>query len=154
MASDRQLSPTQTEFLKNLFGVASGNLKQAAKLTINSEDYSSLLTDELTSAIKKRADAELAASVPRAVNVIQQMLNDPESVMFMDKLHKIAADVLDRAGLSRQERAGNNMMTVGVVLIPNKASLPEPPTIEIEKKMSGPVLLTAPVVINDLQTQS
>lgn len=153
MASDR-LSPTQTAFLNNLFGVCNGNLKQAAKLTTGSDEYSGLLTDELTFAIKKRADTELALNVPKAVYIISKMLDDPEGAPFMDKLHKVAADILDRAGLSKQERAGNNMLTVGVVMLPSKAALPEPPTIENQVKQTGPTLLTQPINLNELSAKS
>lgn len=149
-----KLSTIQQKFLSELFGAALGNAKLAAKNALGSEDYSSILTPELISEIKQRADKELALQTPKAVFIISKMLDDPENAPFMDKLHKVAADVLDRAGISKQERAGSSMLTVGVVMLPSKAVLPEPPTIENEKKNDGPVLLTAPIDLNAIQTQS
>lgn len=127
-----RITPTQQEFLKILFGKAAGNLKTAAKEILGTEDYSDLLTDELLNAIKRRADSELTMNVPKAIFIMQKMLDEPESMLYMDKLHKVAADILDRAGVSKQERPSNNTMTVGIVMLPNKIPLTEPVLIEQE----------------------
>lgn len=125
-----KLSATQETFLKCLFGPANGNLKAAAKATFGTEEYQDILTDELLDAIKKRADNQLTLNVPKAVFIMQKILDEPESFMFMDKLHKVAADILDRAGLSKKERGGNNTSVIGIVMLPNKMQLPEPPQVE------------------------
>lgn len=126
-----KLTATQTEFLRQLFGPCSGNLKQASKAAIGSEDYSVLMTDEVLEAIKRRADNELVLNVPKAVFIMQKMLDEPESMVFLEKLHKVAADILDRAGLAKQERPNSGAMQVGIVMLPTKAALPEPP-IQLE----------------------
>lgn len=140
-----KLTEVQQKFLKQLFGPSMGNAKDASKTVIGTEDYSSLMTDELTIAIRKRADSELALNVPKAVFIISKIMDDPESHPFMDKLHRVAADVLDRAGLSKQERVGNNMITVGVVMMPSKSIMPEPPTLENTPTNLLPQLRTEPL---------
>lgn len=146
------LSPTQNKFLSALFGSHIGNAKSASKDILGTEDYSSLMTDELISEIKKRGDKEIAMSVPRAIHVISRLLEDPESAAFADKLHKIAADVLDRAGISKQERTSSSQVAIGIVLLPSKVNLPEPPTIEQNSVIHGPMLLTSPIKVNVVQT--
>lgn len=147
-----KLSPTQNLFIKELFGNCHGNVKNAAKAVLGTEDYSSLMTDDLIEAIRGRADAELALQAPKAIHTITRMLEEPENMMFMDKLHKVCADVLDRIGVSKQERHTVGQVAIGIVLLPTKEKLPEPPTIEHSQTIEGPILLTRPVVINDLQT--
>lgn len=144
-----KLTATQEAFLKQLFGPCSGNLKTASKAVIGSEDYSQLMTDELLTAIKSRADSELILSVPKAVYIMQKLL-DPEDGSFFasDKLHKIAGDILDRAGLSRQERPTHNSTTIGIVMLPNKALLPVPPkqleSVPILEGVDGVQTISAP----------
>lgn len=121
-----KLTSTQHEFLTFLFGPALGNLTVAAEM-VGIKDYSVLMTEELTEAIKKRADAEIAMNVPRAVHMINKILTDHENVPYMDKLHKVCADVLDRAGISKQERPNSGGAAIGLVFLPDKKALPEPP---------------------------
>lgn len=142
MATAR-LSPTQLDFLRHLFGKANGNLALAAKEAIGTEDYSQLLTDELLDAIKKRADDELVLNIPKAVFIMSKMLSEPEGMLYSDKLHKVAADVLDRAGLSKRERPSSGNVTVGIVLLPNKQMLPEPPNHEIIDQQASPTAIPA-----------
>lgn len=125
-----KLTPTQLSFIRNLFGKANGDMKEAMRLTCDSEDYAQLLTDELLDAIKKRADDELVLNIPKAIFIMNKMLSEPDSVPFLEKLHRVAADVLDRAGLSKRERPTSGTMTVGIVMLPNKIALPEPPKHE------------------------
>lgn len=128
--SEDKLSAVQKLFLKTLFGKAQGDLKKASA-ELGFDDYSQLMTDEFIDAIKKRADNELMLSVPRAIYIINKMITDEDGGMFVsDKLHKVCADVLDRAGLSRRERASSGSTTIGLVFLPSKNALPEPPTIE------------------------
>lgn len=140
-----KLTQTQHEFVKALFGAALGNLKTAAKM-VGVDDYSVLMTEELTEAIKKRADTELVMNVPKAVQMMNKILNDPDSVPYMDKLHKVAADILDRAGLAKQERPNSGGATIGLVFLPDKKSLPEPPEDEEVE------LISAPILENGIQT--
>lgn len=134
-----KLTSLQQEFIKALFGPAMGNLKAAAK-ACGLDDYSDLMTDELSEEIKKRADKELVMNVARATYVINQMLNEAEGgVFFSEKLHKVATDILDRAGISKQERPHHAGVTVGLVFLPNKNILPEPPEpIKIENSVAVP----------------
>lgn len=122
-----KLTTTQLDFIKHLFGKANGDMKKASFLAIENEDYSGLLTDELLDEIKRRADQELILNVPKAIFIMNKMLSEPESMPFLEKLHKVSADILDRAGLSKRERPSSSNMTVGVILLPNKAKLPELP---------------------------
>lgn len=146
------LSNIQKAFLVELFGPSMGSLKTAAKVVLGTEDYSSILTDDLLAAIRKRGDAEIVAHIPKAIHTLSKMLENPEQSMYMDKLQKIASDILDRAGIVKKEAARNDNLTIGVVLLPAKGKLPEPPTIDQSQKIEGPVLLMAPVIINDIQT--
>ena len=122
-----KLSPVQAEFLKQLFGPALGDLKKAAELA-KIDDFQHILTDDLVEAIKTRADTEIALNVPKAVFRINQMLNEPETVPFIEKLHKVCTDVLDRSGLSKAERPNASGATIGLVYLPSKKPLPEPPS--------------------------
>lgn len=136
-----KLSPTQLAFVNELYGSSMGDFKQAAKKVIGSEDYHSLMTDDLLAEIKRRGDAQLTMNVPKAIHVISQMLENPAETLFLDKLHKIAADILDRAGISKQERPQHSTMQIGIVLLPTKTVLPEPPTIEGVAHTLAPVLM-------------
>jgi hypothetical protein len=142
----QKLTETQHEFVKALFGpAANGNLNSAAK-EIGIDDYTMLMTQELIEAIKKRADMELVMNVPKAVHVMSKILNNPEEIGFMDKLHKVAADVLDRAGISKQERPQAAGTNIGLVFLPDKKLLPEPPsdeTIDQNISLSNPQFLQA-----------
>lgn len=127
-----KLTATQEVFVKNLFGPANGNLKTAAQAAIGSEDYSQLMTDDLLQYIKSRADNELVLNVPKAIYIMQKMLDETDGSYFVnDKLHKVAADILDRAGISRQERPQHQTTAIGVIFLPNKAALPTPPQQEV-----------------------
>lgn len=129
-----KLSALQHEFLKQLFSVAQGNMPTAAK-AVGLDDYGILLDDAMVEAIKTRADKELAGNIPRAVYVINKMLEDDGSGMFVsDKLHKVATDILDRAGLSKQERPQTGSQQMGLIFLPNKIPLPEPPK-QLESEM-------------------
>lgn len=134
-----KLTATQEAFLKQLFGPCNGDLKKASKASIGSEDYSTLMSDELIDAIKKRADNEIAMSSVKATYILQKILSGEEDIIFSDKLAKVAQDILDRSGLSRQERPQHNSMTIGVVMLPNKAVLPTPP-ITIDSAPLPPAL--------------
>lgn len=123
-----KLSPIQQAFLKQLFGPSMGRLKDASKAILGHEDYSDLLTQDFLDAIKYRGDQEINLNVPRALFVINQMLDgDPSQGFMSDKLHKVAMDVLDRSGLSKQERPSNSGATVGLVFLPAKKALQEAP---------------------------
>lgn len=126
--AEQKLAATQQAFLNALFGPARGKLKEAAKIATGQEDYSQFLTDDLLAAIKKRADGELTLAVPKALFMMTSALEDPENSMFIDKLHKIAADILDRAGVSKQERPVSSQTMIGIVMLPNKMELPPPPS--------------------------
>lgn len=136
-----KLSPTQLAFVNELYGSSMGNLKEAAKKVTGSEDYNSLMTDDLIAEIKRRGDMQIAMSVPKAIHVISQMLENPSETLFLDKLHKIAGDLLDRAGLSKSERPQHSTMQIGIVLLPTKVALPEPPTIEGVAHTLAPMLM-------------
>lgn len=128
MAASNKLTPIQNEFVRVLFGKAMGNAKVACEEVTGSTDCSSIMTSELVEAIKLRADQELALSVPRAVHVIQQMLHgEGQDIFVSDKLHKVCTDILDRAGISKQERPSSAGTTIGLVFLPDKKMLPEPP---------------------------
>lgn len=125
-----KLTPIQTEFINILFGKAMGSVKVACEIC-GIEDYLTILTDGLIEAIRTKADQALALSVPRAVHVIQKMLDTEEGSVFVsEKLHKVAIDVLDRVGLSKKERPSSGGTTIGLVFLPNKMPLPEPPKDE------------------------
>lgn len=150
MADRDKLSPTQAAFLKALFGEAQGNMKLACKEVTGSEDYQLLLTEELIDAIKRRSDQELQLNSARAVFILGKIMDDPESVLYADKVAKVATEVLDRAGLSKRERAGNNQTVVGVVFLPNKTPLPEPPMLEtIQQTIEAPRLRLPTVESNN-----
>jgi hypothetical protein len=136
-----KLSPTQIQFVKELYGSSMGNLKEAAKKVIGSEDYEGLLTADLIAEIKKRGDEQLAMSVPKAIYVLTNMLENPGETLFLDKLSKIAQDLLDRAGLSKNERPQTSTLQIGIVLLPTKVALPEPPTIEGVAHTLAPMLM-------------
>lgn len=142
-----KLSDKQKSFLAELFGSCAGNSKAAAKKVIGTEDYSSLMTDDLVSEIRKRGDKEIAMNVPRAIHTISKLLEDPDSAAFAMPLHKIAADILDRAGISKQERTQQSQVAVGIVFLPAKQELPEPPSIIDGKSVEIPVLKKLPVEI-------
>lgn len=125
-----KLSALQQDFLKQLFSVAQGNMPAAAK-AVGLDDYSIILDDAMVDAIKSRADKELSVNIPRAIFVINKMLQDDGTGMFVsDKLHKVATDILDRAGLSKQERPQSGSQQMGLIFLPNKIPLPEPPQQE------------------------
>jgi hypothetical protein len=124
------LTATQAKFLKALFTTARGDMKKAASSVTGSEDYHDLLTDELLDAIKIRADQELVLNSAKAVYVLSEIISNPGSVIDADRIARVCSDILDRAGLSKRERQGNNQTIVGVVFLPNKQPLPEPPAIE------------------------
>jgi hypothetical protein len=126
-----KLTATQEEFLKQLFGPCTGNLKAAAKAVTGSEDYSELMDDALLSALKRRADNEIVLSSAKATFILQRILENPEDVLFFKDVAKVASDILDRAGISRQERTSGGSTIVGLVYLPPKISLPEPPPEEV-----------------------
>lgn len=136
-----KLSPTQLAFIKELYGNSLGNLKEASKKVLGSEDYDSLMTADLIAEIKRRGDEQLALNVPKAIHVITQMLENPGETLFLDKLHKIAADLLDRVGLAKSERPQTSTLQIGIVLLPTKVALPEPPTIEGVAHTLAPMLM-------------
>lgn len=125
--AEKSLSVPQLAFVNALYGPARGNLKEAAKIATGAEEYIQLMDDVLLDAIKKRADNELTLSVPKALYVMTTALDKPEDAFFIDKLHKIAADILDRAGVSKQERPSQSTQMIGIVMLPAKAALPAPP---------------------------
>jgi len=149
-----KLTEIQNQFIKELFNDSLGDVKEAAKKVLGTEDYSSLLTDELIAEIQKRSEVEIALQAPKAIHTLSQMLKNPEGSFFIDKLSKVAQDILDRAGVSKKEAKQSSQMTIGVVLLPSKTVLAEPPAIEQGKTIEGPVLLSSPVIINDLLPQS
>lgn len=129
-----RLTPTQQQFIAALFGPAMGNLSEAAK-QIGITDYSSLMTDELASEIKKRADNEMLWNVPKAIHTMSEMLINPQNVMNMDKLLKVCTEFLDRAGISKQDRAISGGGQIGLVFLPNLKPLEEPPDEESDQEV-------------------
>lgn len=125
--ADKTLTAPQLAFVNALYGPARGNLKAAAKIATGTEEYIQLLDETLLDAIKKRADNELTLSVPKALYVMTTALDNPEDAFYIDKLHKIAADILDRAGVSKQERPTTSTQMIGIVMLPSKNVLPPPP---------------------------
>lgn len=121
-----KLTPLQNEFLTALFGPAAGSLADAAKAT-GVSDISQLMTDEFAAAIKQRADNEMLWNVPKAIHVMKNMLENPQAVMNMDKLLKVCTEFLDRSGLSKQERGISGQGAIGLVFLPNKQPVQEPP---------------------------
>ena len=142
-----KLSPTQQIFIKELFGAAMGDLSLAADKAIGTADYSSLMTDELLAEIRKRADAEILMQAPKAVYTISKILANPEGSFYIDKLAKICGDVLDRAGISKKEQSSGSQMQIGIVFLPAKQQLPEPPALESIAAIQEPRLLQKPVEI-------
>lgn len=138
--AEGRITPLQSEFLKQLFGASCGNLKLAAE-AIGVEDYSMLMTDELTEAIKRRADQEIAMNIPKAIFTMQNMLDNPNNTFNMDKLTKLCTEFLDRAGLGKVERSGGGGLKIGLVILPDKLRIEEPVTKTIEHEVS----LMAPV---------
>lgn len=132
-----KITELQQEFIKQLYGACAGDMKKAAA-AVGVEDYSMLMTDEVIEAIKKRADNELVFNVPKAVSVMSKILDNPESVLYFDKLHKVAADVLDRAGLSKVDRSVQGSTAIGLVFLPDLKPTPEPPEDETEQPASPP----------------
>jgi len=122
-----RLSPVQQEFLKQLFGPCLGNVRKAAEAVCGTDDYTQFMTEEMSEAIKKRADQELVFNVPKAVATMQKILDDPDNTPYMDKLHKVAADILDRAGLSKVDRNVKGSTQIGLVLLPSLNPNPEQP---------------------------
>jgi hypothetical protein len=124
----KNLTETQVQVIKHLFGAAMGDVKKAAA-ACGVENIADILTDEFVEAIRKRGDGELSLSIPRAIYVIQQMLSeDPsQATFYSEKLHKVATDLLDRAGISKQERSSSGGMTVGLIFMPDKRPLSAPP---------------------------
>lgn len=127
--ANKQLSAVQQQFVNKLFGAADGNLKEAAT-QCGIEDYASIMTSEMIDEIKRRADQELALNVPRAVSILNKILNTPEQVPFLERQLKCAESVLDRTGLSRQDRVQLGGQTLGLVFLPTKSLLPLPPPEE------------------------
>lgn len=140
-----KLTPLQQEFLKVLFGpVCQGNLKDAAN-ELGITDFDDLLTPELTSAIKSRADHEITLNVPRAIFVMRNMLDNPNSSFNMDKVTKLCTEFLDRAGLGKVERASEGGLKIGLVILPNKIVLQEPENETIENVSQARVENSIPV---------
>lgn len=147
------LTQLQQQFLKILFGpLAQGNLTIAAN-ELGITDYETLLTPELTSAIKSRADHEITLNVPRAIFVMRNMLDNPNNLFNMEKVTKLCTEFLDRAGLGKVDRASEGGMKIGLVILPNKFVIAEPEneTIEhqdqaaIEESQSTNIALAAPI---------
>ena len=136
-----KLTTIQQAFVKELFGASLGSIKTASNKVLGSDDFSDILDDNLIAEIKRQGDAQLAMNVPKAIHVITKMLENPEENLYLDKLHKIAADVLDRAGISKQERTQHSTMQIGIVLLPTKTNLPEPPAIEGVAHTLAPTLM-------------
>lgn len=130
-----RLSATQLRFVAALFGPALGNLKEAAK-QVGVDEYSSLMTDELAAEIKKRADNEMIWNVPKAIHTMQNMLENPQAVMNMDKLLKVCTEFLDRAGVSKQDRALGGGNQIGLVFLPSLKPLVEPPDEADDQEVS------------------
>lgn len=121
-----KLTQLQSEFLKILFGpLAQGNLTVAAN-ELGITDYEALLTPELTSAIKSRADHEITLNVPRAIFVMRNMLDNPNNSINMEKVTKLCTEFLDRAGLGKVERMSEGGLKIGLVILPNKFEIKEP----------------------------
>lgn len=130
-----KLTTLQNDFLTALFGPAAGSLAEAAKAT-GVSDISQLMTEEFAAEIKRRADNEMLFNVPKAIHVMKNMLENPQAVMNMDKLLKVATEFLDRAGLSKQERGLSGQGAIGLVFLPNKVVVQEPPDELIEQQVS------------------
>lgn len=128
-----KITATQAAFLNYLFGAGCGDLNATAK-ALGYEDYSHLLTAEFIEEVKKRADQQLAMNVPRAVHVLSKMLHDGDAFVN-DKLAKVAADILDRSGISKQERPSASGTTIGLVFMPDKKQLPEAPREEVNEEI-------------------
>lgn len=126
-----RLSALQEDFLKELFGVHAGDIKKAAA-AVGVSDYSTLMTDEMTNAIRTRADNELIFNAAKAVYTMSKILENPEGVPYFDKLHKVAADVLDRAGLGKVDRSVKGATAIGLVFLPDLKPVPQPPEEENE----------------------
>lgn len=119
-----KLTTLQQEFLKQLFGPCSGDLKLAAK-AVEVDDYSVLMTSEMLLALRERADNEIAFNVPKAIFVMQKILHNPESTMNMAALTKLCSEFLDRAGLGKVERGGSGGLKIGLVILPDKTPIKE-----------------------------
>lgn len=130
-----RLTPLQTQFLAQLFGAACGKL-DAAATAIGVDDYSMLMTDELTEAIKKRAETEITLNIPKAIFVMQNMLHNPEQSFNMDKVTKLCTEFLDRAGLGKVERSGGGGLKIGLVILPDKLLVRDPDNATIEGNAS------------------
>lgn len=125
-----KLTATQESFLKALFGSCAGNLKAAAKEATGSEDYTSFIDENLLQALKRRADQEVVLSSAKAAFILQRIMDNPEDLLFFKDVAKVASDILDRSGISRQERMAGGGSVIGLVMMPMKAILPDPPSQE------------------------
>jgi hypothetical protein len=125
-----KLTEDQTKFLSALFTTCMGDLKKAANEAIGTEDYSSLVDDALLSELKKKSDREIQLSAAKATFILRKVLDHPEDLVFFKDVAKVASDILDRAGISRQERSVSHSSVLGLVFLPPKAELPPPPPEE------------------------
>lgn len=120
--STLKLSDVQQRFLAAL-EKHNGDSKAAAK-EVGVTSLSSILTEQMKTAINSLAESMLSLSSVRAASVIVKGLEQEDSILYKETL-PFAKEALDRAGITKKERAPIDIKINPVILLPPKRPLDE-----------------------------
>lgn len=79
---------------------------------------SEVMTPDVMDAIRKESESLMALKLPNAAMMLQEVMDNPETKGAATKL-KSAMTILDRQGLTRQERdVDDRVLPTGLVVLP------------------------------------
>ena len=112
------MTEQQEKFLNALFGEAQGNFREAMNIAGYAQtEYPARLIRSLKAEIIERAEYMLAANAPKAVLSMSGILDDPSALGNKDRL-AAAKEILDRAGIVKNEKVEHKTNGAAIVFLP------------------------------------
>jgi hypothetical protein len=134
---DDKITAQQRVFIKAFFDPAIGqDFDRAKEIAGYPADSlrSEVITHDVQEAMKRESESQMALNLPTAVTMLNDVMKDPNRPGAANKL-KSSIAILDRLGLSRQDRSATEHLTPsGLVILPGKEALEYPTTKPEQQK--------------------
>lgn len=126
-------SLTDTEELLLMYLEESPTLTVAAEKTGISLGHASNLARKLKDVIQERTRDKLTLAGLKAAGTLVELMDADSSTQQGVLRHKVAADVLDRMGATKQSSIDVSIeSTNGIFILPGKTPVPEEPVLEAD----------------------